>query len=98
MLSHVKSLFHLSTIFSGPIPSQFSLPIYCSLINHYIPGAFYPLGGPSEIPLQMIPIIERHGGRVLVDACVTEILMTKHERVSGKCLKNQVNNSDNLAN
>ena len=60
--------------------------LYCSLMNHYIPGAFYPLGGPSEIPFHIIPIIQSHGGQVLVDACVTEILTTERGRVSGKIL------------
>ena len=70
----------------GPIPAQFSLPIYCSLINHYIPGAFYPLGGPSEIPFHMIPIVQSHGGQVLVDARVTQILINVHGNASGKII------------
>ena len=57
---------------------------YATLINHYIPGAFYPLGGTSEIAFQIIPIIERYGGRVMVDAPVTQILMNEKGRAHGK--------------
>ena len=37
-------------------------------------GASYPVGGASEIAFNIIPVIERAGGRVLVRANVTEIL------------------------
>ena len=45
-------------------------------------GACYPIGGASEIPMQIIPVIESAGGRVMVKACVTEIL-SQGQRVTG---------------
>ena len=33
------------------------------------------MGGPSEIPFRIIPVIERSGGRVLVRAEVNRILV-----------------------
>ena len=53
-------------------------------MNHYIPGAYYPLGGTSEIAYQIVPIIERYGGKVLVDAPVTKILVDENGRATGK--------------
>ena len=47
------------------------------LTNHYADGAFYPRGGASEISYHIIPTIEAAGGRVLVRAKVTEILLDK---------------------
>ena len=44
------------------------------MIYHYEEGGFYPVGGASEIAFNMIPIIERTGGKVLVRANVKEIL------------------------
>lgn len=41
---------------------------------HCLLGAQYPVGGASEIPYRIVPVIERSGGRVLVKAPVTEIL------------------------
>ena len=52
-------------------------------MSHYSKGAYYPLGGPSEIAFQIIPIIERYGGRVLVDAPVTQILVDEKGRANG---------------
>ncbi|XP_045172753.2 all-trans-retinol 13,14-reductase-like [Mercenaria mercenaria] len=67
----------------GVVPSELSVINYASLINHYIPGAFYPYGGPSEIAYQIIPIIEKYGGHVLTGATVTQILMNDNGRAHG---------------
>ncbi|KAL4223041.1 hypothetical protein ACF0H5_016518 [Mactra antiquata] len=67
----------------GVVPSELSVLTYSTLINHYIPGAYYPVGGSSEIAFQMIPIIERYGGRVLVDAPISEILVNDKGRAHG---------------
>ena len=37
-------------------------------------GGFYPVGGGSEFPMNIIPVIRKHGGKVLVNAMVREIL------------------------
>lgn len=45
------------------------------LINHFLrSGGYYPYGGASEIAFQMVPGIERAGGKVLARAHVDEIL------------------------
>lgn len=46
-----------------------------SLINHFSRGGYYPKGGPSEIALHMIPVIERAGGKVLVKARVVDLVI-----------------------
>ena len=56
---------------------------YSVVMNHLKTGAFYPLGGPSEIAFQIIPIIERYGGRVMTGAPVTEILVDEKGRANG---------------
>ncbi|KAK3603231.1 hypothetical protein CHS0354_007560 [Potamilus streckersoni] len=68
---------------SGVPPSQMSILEYGIIINHYMGGAYYPLGGSSEIAFQMIPIIERYGGKVLVDCPVSEILIDDAGRAVG---------------
>merc|ERR1711953_797142 len=43
--------------------------------RHFVEeGGYYPVCGGSEIPFNIIPVIERSGGKVLVKANVTEIL------------------------
>ncbi|KAL8584777.1 hypothetical protein ACOMHN_035696 [Nucella lapillus] len=58
----------------GVFPCDVPFILHALLIRHYWNGAYYPVGGPSEIAYQMTHIVERHGGRVLVQAPVTQIL------------------------
>ena len=47
----------------------------------------YPIGGASEIPYNMIPMIEAAGGRVLVRVRVTEIIVSDGRAVGVKVTK-----------
>ncbi len=58
----------------GTIPKNSHFSMQTILHQHYQYGAFYPVGGASEIALNIIPVIERSGGKVLVKANVQEIL------------------------
>lgn len=58
------------------------------LTNHFTYGGYYPVGGASETAFNIIPTIEAAGGRVLVRACVTGILMDDaHKHVVGVAVK-----------
>jgi len=55
-----------------------------TLANHFMYGAYYPVGGSSEIAFNIIPTIEAAGGRVFVRAPVFNILTDQQEgRVVG---------------
>lgn len=54
------------------------------LLQHYVHGGYYPIGGASEIAFNIIPVIEKNGGKVLVRAKVTEILVDGNDKVQGK--------------
>ena len=57
-------------------------------LHHSKHGSFYPKGGASEIPYHIIPVIEKNGGKVLVKAPVSRILVDKRGRAYGKlCFK-----------
>lgn len=71
----------------GVPPSDSSFAMHAMLINHYMYGASYPRGGASEIAFHIIPVIEKSGGRVLVRAPVSEILIDD----SGKAIGVRVN-------
>jgi all-trans-retinol 13,14-reductase len=45
-------------------------------------GAYYPVGGAATLLQRMVPVIERAGGRALVDARVEEILV-EHGAAAG---------------
>ncbi|XP_073539348.1 all-trans-retinol 13,14-reductase-like isoform X2 [Phyllobates terribilis] len=71
-----------SYLFYGVPPNDSSFMINALLLHHYKRGAWYPRGGSSEIAFHMIPVIERAGGKVLVKAPVTRILLN-NGRVTG---------------
>lgn len=55
------------------------------IANHYLYGASYPRGGASEIAFHIIPVIEKVGGKVLVRANVSKILVDESSgKVQGK--------------
>ena len=45
-------------------------------------GAYFPIGGPSEIPYRIASVIEKAGGCVMVNAPIRQIL-TSGRRVTG---------------
>lgn len=65
------------------LPSKAPFGLHSVILGHYFSGAYYIRGGPSEIAFQMIQVIEESGGRVLVNAPVSEILMSEKGRAIG---------------
>jgi len=62
----------------GGLTKECSAWIVLGVHKHYLrEGAFYPVGGPLAITRGMIPVIERAGGRVLVRAKVSEIIVSE---------------------
>lgn len=53
------------------------------LMNHFMRGGYYPRGGASEIAFHMIPVIEAAGGKCLVRAPVSEIVLDKEGKATG---------------
>jgi all-trans-retinol 13,14-reductase len=59
----------------GLPPGQSSFGIHALVTQHYLEGAAYPVGGASRIAAAIVPVIERAGGKVLVNAEVKSILL-----------------------
>lgn len=75
LFNHLVQTF-VPSCYAGEWPRHAPALMQFLLANHYLgAGAYYPIGGGSEIPLVLIPVIERAGGKVLVRAPVKEILM-----------------------
>lgn len=62
----------------GKLPNNASFYIHASYFVHYLNGAWYPREGPSIIAKNIIPVIERTGGRVLVRKGVKKIIIHNH--------------------
>jgi all-trans-retinol 13,14-reductase len=58
----------------GLPPEQSSFGLHAIVANHYFEGASYPVGGASRIAETVAPVIERSGGKIVVNAEVAEIL------------------------
>ena len=56
-------------------PSQSSFGIHALLVNHYLNGGWYPVGGASEIARHILPVIENAGGKAIARREVIEILI-----------------------
>lgn len=59
----------------GVSPDQVPFSLHALVFAHYFKGGYYPVGGPQTISRRLIPTIVEAGGRVLVKACVEEILL-----------------------
>ena len=68
---------------AGTVPSEGSFGLHAALVNHYMFGASYPRGGSSEIAFNIIPVIEKNGGKVLVRAPVSQILFDDKGKAKG---------------
>nr|CAH0101002.1 unnamed protein product [Daphnia galeata] len=78
----LQLLFAYSWGTYGLPPNQTSFALQAISHSHYEEGASYPIGGASEIPYRIVPVIQRAGGQVLMKSSVSQIL-TKNGRVTG---------------
>lgn len=88
----------LRTIFSycfgdfGTPPDKCPFFMQASLMTHFMWGGYYPRGGASEIAFHLIPTIEKAGGKCLVRAPVTEIVINKEGKATGVVVRKGSNN------
>lgn len=69
-------------------PDKTSWFVTAGMMNYYMDGGFYPLGGSHNIAKNVIPVIEQSGGRVLCRALVTKILFNEKNEAYGVEMKN----------
>lgn len=70
-------------------PDRVSWFVVISMMNYYINGGYYPIGGSHLMAEGIIPVIERAGGRVLCRAEVEKILIDEKGKAYGVRLKNK---------
>jgi all-trans-retinol 13,14-reductase len=63
----------------GILPSEACFYLHASIVNHYLNGGYFPLGGTSHIANEFIKSIKKHNGEVLVGKGVNEILITNNK-------------------
>lgn len=73
----------------GLSPSQASFYIHATIVNHYLNGGFYPVGGAGSIAQSIQQIVEAKSGKILENHEVTEILLDGNKAIGVKVkLKN----------
>ncbi len=71
----------------GLPPKQGSFAVHAMVMEHYLNGGAYPVGGSSQIAETFIAKINKQGGQVLVSADVDQLIV-KNNKVLGVRMKN----------
>lgn len=66
----------------GLPPADSAFVIHALIVSHYFGGGFYPVGGAGVIAESIVPILEAHGGALLLNHHVREILL-ENNRATG---------------
>lgn len=59
----------------GLSPSKASFPFHCALMDHYLDGGFYPMGGGAAIVKAMTNAIKKFGGEIRTGQSVNRIML-----------------------
>ena len=59
----------------GVAPAQSSFSIHATVVEHYLEGAFYPVGGSSQFARTLAPAIEAAGGHLAISAEVQRVIL-----------------------
>lgn len=71
----------------GLPPGQSAFMIHSMVVRSYLHGGYFPVGGASAIAENMIPIIEKGGGKVKTSAKVEEIMIKENKAIGVKVIK-----------
>jgi all-trans-retinol 13,14-reductase len=71
--------------YGGP-PSTTQVSVHAAMLDHYLRGAYYPLGGGQMLPATLVEVIEAHGGTVRTRCPVERIEVGDDRRVRGVLL------------
>jgi all-trans-retinol 13,14-reductase len=70
----------------GLPPGESSFAMHAMVVNHYLYGGAFPVGGSSRIAETIAPVIAAAGGLILTNAGVDEILV-EDNRAVGVCME-----------
>jgi all-trans-retinol 13,14-reductase len=67
----------------GLPPHLGSFAIHALVVDHYLDGASYPVGGAAQLVASIAPTISARGGQIVVRAEVAEVTINSHGRAGG---------------
>ena len=71
----------------GLPPSQSSFHVHSVIVNHYMNGAYYPVGTSKTIADSIVPVIENAGGKCLANHTVTELIIDNGKAIGVKVVE-----------
>lgn len=79
----------------GLSPKQSSFVVHAVIVNHYMEGGYYPIGGVERISKCICESIKKNKGEVYCKANVSEIV-TEKNKVQGLIVNNQFYSCSNV--
>lgn len=70
----------------GSAPSATPTSTHAAMLDHYLRGAYYPVGGGQILAATLTEVIEAHGGTVRTRCTADQILISPAGRVEGVVL------------
>jgi all-trans-retinol 13,14-reductase len=71
----------------GLPPAQSPFAIHSTIVQHYLEGAYYPVGGAGTIAASVQETVEANGGKVLLNREATEILIENGKAIGVRVRK-----------
>lgn len=81
--TELQAVLSANYIDTGTDPKHTPFILHAALVSDYRHGAFYPHGGPSEIPSKILRCLSVNGGKVLVSAKVKRIILDEKHNATG---------------
>jgi all-trans-retinol 13,14-reductase len=75
----LKEVLNMQCWDHGLPPFKASFPVHCVVMNHYLDGGFYPMGGGAGIVKGMTNALKKNGGELRIKQNVTKILIKNNE-------------------
>lgn len=78
----------------GLPPSKSAFASHALIVNHYLRGGYYPVGGAGKIAEYVVPGIEKRGGKVLINHEVRQILVENGKAIGVEVFKKKGKGGD----
>jgi all-trans-retinol 13,14-reductase len=77
----LKAVLNVQCGDHGLSPNRASFPIHCVVMDHYLDGAYYPVGGGGGIVKALTNTLKRYGGEIRTKQHVKKIIIKNKEAV-----------------
>ena len=77
----LKAVLNVQCGDHGLSPNRASFPIHCAVMDHYLEGAYYPVGGGGGIVKALTNTLKRYGGEIRTKQHVKKIIIKNKEAV-----------------